>query len=124
MAPRRYVASTDRPAVLDLGERWLDVRRIAKSHPNWRWCLDAGWDAEDLVAEVMVRVLARQSMDSRYDPERAGIAKYLWTLTGSILANLAVSVRHLGNEELLEDAWTLDTTPDPDEFDPDDTMGW
>jgi hypothetical protein len=113
-SPRRYRASTDRPAELDLRERWLDVRRVARSHPNWRWCIDAGWDPDDLVNEVMLRVLARQSMGSRYDPQRAGLGKYLWTLTGSILANLAVHVGHLGSEELLEDGWTLDTQPDPD----------
>lgn len=124
MEPRRYTASVDRPETLDVGARWLDVRRVAKSHPHWRRCLRAGWDADDLVNEVMVRVLARQAMASRYDPRRAGLGKYLWTLTGSILANLAVSVRHLGSEDLLEDGATLDTEPDPDEVDPVDGLEW
>ncbi len=91
------------------------MRRIAKSHPAYRWCLEAGWDSEELMSEVMVRVLARQGMPSRYDPARAGVSKYLWTLTGSIMANLSVSRRFLGDSAPLVGASGEPdvTTPDP-----------
>jgi hypothetical protein len=61
-----------------------------------RACVEAGWEVEDLLSEVVCRVHARQAMGSRYDPARAGIGKYLHTITGSILSNLrtlGVSVR-------------------------------
>lgn len=123
--PRRYRASTDRPATLDLSVRWVDVRRIAKSHPAYRWCMERGWDSEELMSEVMVRVLARQGMASRYDPAKAGVSKYLWVCTGSIMRNLAVSVRYLGSsEEGLDDEGSVDEAPDPDGLEWVDTIEW
>lgn len=101
---QRYLRSTDRPATLDLNTRWVDVRRVAKSHPAWRRCITAGWDPEDLCQEVLVRVLARQQMKSRYDPHRSCVSKYLFVVTGSILTNLSVSVRHLGSKNESLDA--------------------
>lgn len=100
---RRYAPSTDRPAVLDLAERADDVRRIARSLPQWRACVAAGWDPDDLESEVLCRVVARQGMGSRYDPARAGVGKYLHLLCGSILSNLREKLRTSEREGLTDD---------------------
>jgi hypothetical protein len=97
--PRLYPPSKDRPPVLDLRERWLDVRKIAKSQPEFAACVRAGWDADDLVSEVYARALARQSMASRYDPARAGVSKYLTVLCRGILLNLLDSKRRRDRHE-------------------------
>lgn len=85
-----FKRSEDRPAVLDLNTRWLDVRRIARKHPAYKQCLRAGLEQEDLDQEVMLRVLTRQQPGSasRYDPARACVSKYLTVVCGGILLNL------------------------------------
>lgn len=125
--PRRYRLSRDRPAVLDVGKRWLDVRRVARAHPGYRRCLDVGWEREDLDAEVLVRVLARQSMPSRYDPRRAGVGKYLWVTCGGILANLA----DLAGRDVLTDDGRVEPDAYPEGWGPggeeeeeEDPEGW
>ena len=99
MGARRWVASTDRPATLDLAARYTDVRRITRSRPVFEACVDAGWDADDLVAEVALRVHARQSMPSRYDPARGGVPKYLCLMADSILRNLLDQAQRRGRHE-------------------------
>jgi hypothetical protein len=122
--PRRYTRSEDRPEVLDLGARWLDVRRIARTTPQWRWCIAVGWDPDDLTQELYARVLARQGMRGRYNPERACVSKYLHVLCVGILSNLAVSVRLLGHpNEVLSDDGYVDAEG-PNGLDLDDTLDW
>ncbi len=89
-----YGRSADRPPTLDLELRHLDVRRISRADPTFRACLRAGWEVDDLDAEVMLRVYARQSMPSRYDPARSCVSKYLTVLIGGILRNLLRKMRH------------------------------
>lgn len=85
--PRRYRPSTDRPAVLDLGARWVDVRRISRRLPEYQACLDAGWERDDLDAELLMRVIARQrdGLASRYNPARSSVGKYLHVLCKGLL---------------------------------------
>jgi hypothetical protein len=98
-APRQdYVRSADRPAVLDLGERRSDVRRIARSLPAWAQCIRAGWDEDDLDGEVVLRLLTRQGMASRYDPERGSVSKYLHIACRGILLNALQSMQALRYE--------------------------
>lgn len=85
---QRYPPSHDRPLVLDVGARRLDVVHMARSHDVWRTCIALGWDPDDLEQEVLLRAHRRQSMPSRYDPRRAGLGKYLFVLTRGILLNL------------------------------------
>lgn len=94
-----YIRSVDRPDTLDLRERWLDVRRIARSRPEYKACIRAGWEDEDLWPEVYVRALARQDMASRYNPERACVSKYLSVLTSSILRNLLDAAQRRAKRE-------------------------
>lgn len=126
--PRR-VRSPDRPPTLDLGapDRAAQVLRIAGSHPEWRTCLAAGWDRDDLQQEVLLRVLERQRCGpnggarptSAYDPERSSVAKYLHVLTQSLLRNLRVLQRTLGApaEVLLGEGERIEQLEDPPDED-------
>ncbi|MEQ1568815.1 MAG: hypothetical protein ABMA64_24470, partial [Myxococcota bacterium] len=86
--PRRYRRSADRPTHLHLDTRWRDVLALARSHPQYRECLRLGWDREDLDQEIVTRIAAKQDGASAYDRERAGVGKYLWTATRSIVLHL------------------------------------
>lgn len=125
--PRR-TRSLDRPTSLDLGapDRAAQVLRIAGAHPEWRTCLAAGWDRDDLQQEVLLRVLERQRCgpngerpSSAYDPERSSVAKYLHVLTQSLLRNLRVLQRTLGApaEVLLGEGERIEQLEDPPDED-------
>lgn len=102
--------SKDRPAVIDFSTRRNDVISIMKSDSVWKSCLAAGYDPEDLEQDVMMRVIARQSMPSRYDPERAGLAKYLTICTRGILLNLLERYRYHAKVNGIVGAYSNDGT--------------
>ena len=86
---RKYKRSTDRPDSLDVGERRADVLAIARTQGLWSAALHLGWEPEDLEQEVLLRIHRRQSTArSAYDPQRAGVGKYLWVSTRSVLGHI------------------------------------
>lgn len=109
-----FKPSTDRPAVLDVRERAEDVRKIARSHGLFFRVVKAGWDEDDLDQEIFLRVLERQEMPSKYDPARAGVGRYLYLLTRSILLNL-LEKAHVERKSIAMDLTDLErlhsTTP-------------
>ena len=128
--PRRAARlSTDRPARLDLAARLEDLRRIARSLDGWRRCLAVGWTPEELEAELVARLAARQRSGERrhrgevvplrgaYDPARASLAKYLWTFCRSNLHQLwekAVRAqRQRQREQEDPEPWEDDDHADP-----------
>ena len=126
--PRLYAPSTDRPPRLDVGARLDDVRRMTLHHEHLvARCLAAGWAEEDLLQEVATRIAARQTPTteadgtvrlpkSAYDPVRAGVGKYLFTSTRTILSNLADCRRYTGStsEQLSDDGFVEGVTEPPD----------
>ena len=87
-----YPRSTDRPDFLDLARRTDDVLNIARKQPLWRAALQLGWAAEDLEQEVLLRVWRKQTTErSAYNPSRAGVGKYLHTVTRSVLSHIVES---------------------------------
>lgn len=109
---RRYAPSLDR--ALDLSTRWRDVLRITRSHGSlYRACVSRWPSSDDLDQEVLTRVIARQGMRSRYDPDRASVSKYLYTLTRSILMNLVD--KHRASEHLDERLEQAHGASDPDD---------
>lgn len=83
-APSDYQRSSDRPDRLDVGQRIDDVRRLLHSLPEWRGALRVGADPDDLEQRVLEGLVRRQipradglANWSAYDPQRAGLAKYL-----------------------------------------------
>jgi hypothetical protein len=76
------------PLGLDLGRHFLDVRRVtlAKFHPE-------GIDREDLVAAVLAAIARRNRLPCAYDPRRAGVTKYIWTVARSVTSNLQAAQR-------------------------------
>ena len=93
--------SKDRPEVLDVGKRYRDVKRIGRSLPQYRYCLELGWSREELDQQLLVRVHLRQSMPSRYDPTKASVSKYLVVFCRSQLLNLAkIKQRRAKNEQV------------------------
>ncbi len=79
--------SLDRPATLDVGARRSEILALARRCPEWRRCLAAGIDREDLEQEILCRFHARQSMPSRYDPSRSGFGRYCTLLARSVMRN-------------------------------------
>lgn len=96
--PRDY----QRPAALDLEQDLPILQRITRAHVLWGACRRAGWSADDLMSEVVCRVLARQELASRYDPERSPLGVYLTMVTRGILSNLLEKalVQRRGDAEL------------------------
>jgi DNA-directed RNA polymerase specialized sigma24 family protein len=87
--------SVDRPMWVHLETRHRDVLALARMHGGWRELIRRGWMVEDLEQEILLRVLTRQEEHAPYDGKRAGLAKYLVTLTSSILLNLLEGTRTL-----------------------------
>lgn len=86
---QRYKLSVDRPAGLDVGQRWADVVAIARRARAWRACIALGWESEDLEQEVCMRIHRKQNgRRGAYDPRRSGIAKYLHVATRSVLLHI------------------------------------
>ena len=73
--PRRYHGQVERPHRLEVAELRDDILSIAADQGAWWACLQRGWARADLEQEVLTRVIARQSMPSRYDSARAGPTK-------------------------------------------------
>ena len=77
-----------RPPTLDLTQDLPVLQRITRAHALWGACRRAGYDADDLMSEVVARVLHRQTLPSRYDPARSPLGVYLTMVTRGILGNL------------------------------------
>lgn len=76
-----------------------------------------GMDEDDLRQELLVRVLSRQSMPCRYDPERGAVSTYLFRSFESICSHLQDQARIRRTESM--DWATVAAIPTPEErFDP------
>lgn len=92
-----YPRSTDRPLWLHLG-RLDEVLALAKSRPLrglYTACLRAGWEAEDLEQELVLRLLEKQGEGSTYDPGRGGVGTYLHRVALGLLVHLLEERRTL-----------------------------
>lgn len=72
---------------LDLERRYVDCRRLIRAHPAYRGAVAAGYNREDLLQDVFLRLLSKQRGKSRYDPTRASLGKYMFQVTWSAVLN-------------------------------------
>jgi DNA-directed RNA polymerase specialized sigma24 family protein len=73
--------------MLDLARHHEDVRRLTWRHPLFRVAVELGHDADDVMQEVMLRLLRRQQGRSAFDVSRGSMSNYVHLSVGSIVAN-------------------------------------
>lgn len=63
--------------VIDVGQHLPTLRRLAMASPYWRACIAVGWEREDLLQELALRVHVAQAR-APYDPSRGSTGAYLY----------------------------------------------
>lgn len=91
LLPWPRAADDGTPLGIDLAALHLDVRRIVLSKFHVE-----GVDREDLVATVIAAIARRNRLPSAYDPRRASLSKYVYTVAKCQAANLANDARKHG----------------------------
>lgn len=96
---------TDRPPTLQLETRALEVVKLAKTHGLFYRCVLEGWDEDDLVQELLLRVHERQQegKKSKYDPTKSAWGTYVFLITKTILMNLIEVQRTKNRREDITD---------------------
>lgn len=93
----------DRPASLELDTRASQVIKIARSHGLFYRCVLEGWDEDDLIQELLLRIHERQAMRSKYDPTKSAWGTYVYLVTKTVLMNLIEVQRTRNRREVLTD---------------------
>lgn len=109
--------TTDTLPPLDVGSPEVQrlTRRIFFSRFSRR-LTRAGWEADDALQEIYVGLITRQVGKSRFNPRRASLSKYLFTVISSITSQLLDRryVRDIAAENL-SDTVDMDlSNPGPD----------
>lgn len=96
---------TDRPATLQLETRAHEVVKMARTHGLFYRCILEGWDEDDLIQELLLRIHQRQlpGMASRYDPTKSAWGTYVHLVTKTILMNLVEVQRTKNRREIPTD---------------------
>lgn len=79
--------SAPRPSALDLDRRWPEVRALVRSKYGG-WMRRNGIEMLDAEQEVYLGLLRRQQGATAYDPQRAGWARYVVLVAGSVLSHM------------------------------------
>ena len=85
----------------ELETRYREVRALIRAHSLFRVGVAAGNEGDDLTQSVFVGLLVRQLGRSAYDARRSSLARYVWLVTGSVIANLLDSQRRRAKYEVV-----------------------
>ena len=85
----------------ELETRYREVRALIRAHSLFRVAQATGNEGDDLTQSVFVGLLVRQRGRSAYDAKRSSLARYVWLVTGSVIANLLDSQRRRARYEVV-----------------------
>ncbi|MGK3961335.1 RNA polymerase sigma factor [Sorangium sp. So ce1667] len=103
------------PLGVDLRRLHADVRKIVLKH--FKSAL-AWVEADDLVQEVYLAIARKNTQNCAFDPRKASLGKYVWTVANSVVLNLG-DKRKRGSHVVLSDVGDMpdavcERTPEDD----------